>query len=265
MKTKSLLLLVSLFVVQGCGGSSNTVDGSSEEAMKASIQRIKESLDEEQKEEFDKAVMLLAFDGANLFQLGADKNAAEKQMREKLGGKTASQIIEEAKTIREDREAEQRKQMEAEFADLQAKLADQERAKDDLAKFIVKDSRFYFSESGFIKEPIIDITVENQMPMAVSRAYFKGVLATPGREVPWVEEDFNYSISGGVEPGEEQTWNLSPNMFGGWGKAPKDRNDMVLTVEVVRVDGANGEPIADATVTEREQDRYEQLKQLLGK
>ena len=265
MKTKSLLLLASIFFIQGCGGSSNTVDGSSEEAMKASIERIKESLDEEQKEEFEKAVMLLAFDGAKLFQLGSDKNAAEKMMREKLGGKTASQIIEEAKTIRKDREADQRKQMEAEFADLKAKFADLEQAKEDLAKFVVKDSRFYFSEGGFMQEPIIDITVENQMPMAVSRAYFKGVLATPGREVPWVEEDFNYSIGGGVEPGEEQTWNLSPNMFGGWGKAPKDRNDMVLTVEVVRVDGADGEPMVDATVTEREQDRYEELKRLLGR
>jgi len=58
--------------------------------------------------------------------------------------------------------------------------------------------------------------------------------------VPWVEDDFNYQIPGGLEPGEEARWKLSPNMFSDWGKvdAPPEA---VLTVTVLRLDGADGE------------------------
>jgi|GEM_PF-2923554 len=49
-------------------------------------------------------------------------------------------------------------------------------------------------------------------------------------------------------------------MFSAWRKAPKDRSDMVLTVTVTRLDGADGEPLYDGEFSEYDQDRLEELK-----
>ncbi len=86
-----------------------------------------------------------------------------------------------------------------------------------------------------------------------------GTLASPGRSVPWLKEDFNYSIPGGLEPGELADWTLVPNSFGAWGtvKAPKDA---ILTVEVVRLDGPNGKTLFDSKFDESKVERLTALK-----
>ena len=59
----------------------------------------------------------------------------------------------------------------------------------------------------------------------------------------WVEAPISYIIHGGMEPGESDTWRLSANMFGAWSHAPSGRQDMVLTVRVTKLEGADGQPI----------------------
>jgi hypothetical protein len=137
-----------------------------------------------------------------------------------------------------------------------------EKDKTMLAKFEVKRSRFYKRKQGtyyVTEEPIIELTVMNGTDKAVSRAYFTGTLASPNRSVPWIKDDFNYEISGGLEPGEEVTWYLAPNMFSDWGEvdAPKDA---VLTVEVKQLDGPDGEEMYSVNnFGEDEQERLEEL------
>ena len=124
-------------------------------------------------------------------------------------------------------------------------------------------SRFYQKAQayGLGNQPIIEITVNNGTGSAVARAYFKGTIASPGRSVPWLVESFNYSISGGLEPGETQSWSLAPNQFSDWGKveAPKDA---IFTVTVERLDGADGKPLFDAgAFTERDAIRLTTLQE----
>jgi hypothetical protein len=106
--------------------------------------------------------------------------------------------------------------------------------------------------------------VRNGTDKAVARAYFEGTIASPDRSVPWHKDTFNYSISGGLEPGEQATWNLAPNMFSDWGKIDAP-SDAVFTVTVERLDGADGEPIYSTTeFGEYERERLEQLKKEYG-
>jgi len=100
----------------------------------------------------------------------------------------------------------------------------------------------------------------NKTEYAISRAYFHGVLVTPGRSIPWVEEDFNYQIRGGIEPNESATWKLAPNMFGEWSEAPKDRSGLLLMTTVEKLDGPNGEPLFDAEFLESDQQRLDGLR-----
>ena len=136
-----------------------------------------------------------------------------------------------------------------------------------LAQFKVTRSRFYKQQSSnrFLgPEPVIELDVTNGTSSAVSRAYFRGTIASPGRQVPWLTDTFNYEISGGIEPGESVSWALAPNQFTDWGKveAPEDA---VFTVEVYRLDGPDGKALYDASgLSERELQRLTSLQEKFG-
>jgi hypothetical protein len=100
-------------------------------------------------------------------------------------------------------------------------------------------------EYDFRATPYILLAVKNGTQQAVSRAYFRGTIASPDRSIPWLTETFNYEISGGLEPGETAEWLLAPNQFGKWGNvdAPEDA---VFTVETIRLDGAKGDALFDS-------------------
>lgn len=79
----------------------------------------------------------------------------------------------------------------------------------------------------------------------ISRAFFRGVLATPERSVPWLEEDFNYSISGGIEPGETAVWSLQPGYGGGW-RSVEIKPDAIFEVSVSDLFDHEGKSITEA-------------------
>ena len=146
--------------------------------------------------------------------------------------------------------------------ELEDKLKKVEEAKIELAKFQVLRSRFYKQKRKYRgAQPIIELTVKNGTKYSVSRAYFKGTLASPDRAVPWLKETFNYKISGGLEPGEEATWKLSPNMFSEWGSVDAPA-DAILTVEVEQLDGPNEEELfSTRNFSEYDADRLKRLNE----
>ncbi|MEY8214250.1 MAG: hypothetical protein RPR97_07165 [Colwellia sp.] len=265
------LLLVGISLLVGCG--EKKVDSTSDESLKISISTIKESLTEQKKEEFEKAVKVIAFSGVtNLFQAAANAEGLQQKMKEKLNGKTADEIIAASNDILAARKVKEREQAAKEIEEiktdilaLEKKKLDAEKVKDDLKKFSVLRSRFYYQKSSYREEAVIELTVKNNTEYAVSRVYFDGVLASQGRSVPWVSDSFNHSIAGGIEPGEEVTWKLTPNRFGTWGKAPKNRDDMLLTVSVNRIDGADKKAIFNSAVSKSNERKLVKLNKRLKK
>ncbi|MEM5511462.1 DUF6694 family lipoprotein [Pseudoalteromonas sp. AS84] len=265
------LLLVGMSLLVGCG--EKKVDSTTDESLKTSITSIKESLTEEKKVEFEKAVKVLAFsDVGNIFKAAANADGIKSKMKEKLNGKTADQIISESNDIIAARKIKEREQATKEIEEiktdilaLEKKKSDAQNAKESLNKFSVIRSRFYYQKASYRDEAVIELTVKNNTKHAISRAYFDGVLVSQGRSVPWVSESFNYSIAGGLEPDEEVTWKLTPNRFGAWGKAPKDRDDMVLTVSVRRIDGADEKAIFDYSISKYDEKKLTKLNKRLEK
>lgn len=278
----------------GCG--TRTIDTSSDENMKKSIDTVKSHLDATQRKEFEEALeAILATGVGNIFSMAADPDSLARKMKDELKGKTAQQVIARGKAIEEDRKKEHEKQaailalrlremeeaskkerieqaaqeiteLEKEVKDLEGEIAKAASDKAGLAQFRVLRSRFYYEESRFRSDATIELTVRNNTKYPVGRAYFDSTLASPGRTIPWVKAAINYEISGGLEPGEEVTWHLRPNVFGQWAQAPKDRKDMVLTVVTTRIEGADKKPIYDASVddkiTERLQKKQERMEEL---
>ena len=252
-----------------------TVDASSEESLKSSIEEVRKSLPEDKRKEFDEAVLTLAFADISFAGMAAGTQDGESLVQgaqEKLDAKTADEILAMAEEVEEKREkeraereakrrAEQIEQAKKDIAELEAERTQSEAAKSELAKFEVTRSKFYKRSQRYGRaKPVIELDVENNTDTPISRAYFKGTYATPGRSIPWLEDEFNYEISGGLEPGESAEWSLAPNMFSDWGDV-EERDDAVFTVEVIKLDGPDGEAVYEASFDDDDAKRLEKLKE----
>lgn len=232
--------------------------------MKKSVAKVSESLPADKRVKFEEDLNLLLLSSIDFNAvLRGEKSASSTAdgLRADLNGKTAAEVSEKASAIRVERERKEREQALIEIEELKKKEATASASKQQLAAFTVSKSRFYLQEEkySYRPKPVIEITVKNGTQSAVSRAYFKGTVASPGRSIPWIVEDFNYEIRGGLEPGEQQSWSLLPNQFGEWGKVDPPK-DAVFTVEVVRLDGADKKALFDAEgFTESDQARLELL------
>ncbi|MBU0565105.1 MAG: hypothetical protein KJ890_16580 [Gammaproteobacteria bacterium] len=263
MKLHLWVICASAAILAGCGEPK--LDGSSEQAMQQSVEKVSSKLEPGKQAEFKEALQVVAFSKMDLGALMKGEqtpDGAAGTMLSELDGKTAGEVIVKAASIKAERAAREKEQALREIAELEALTAKAEEAKAQLAKFEVSRSRFYLRdrEYSYRKEPIVELAVRNGTEHPISRAYFKGTISSPGRSIPWLIKDFNYTISGGLEPGEAQEWELAPNMFSDWGKvdAPEDA---LFTVEVVRLDGPDSKALFDARgLSDSQAARLQKLK-----
>ncbi|AOE49604.1 DUF6694 family lipoprotein [Kangiella sediminilitoris] len=89
-----LFIAVSFsFILTACG--EPTIDASSEEAMKASMEEVTKDMTEAEKAQFGTAIMAVMMKIA--MENMSDEEKAEEAMKEALDGKTADEIIEMSK------------------------------------------------------------------------------------------------------------------------------------------------------------------------
>lgn len=255
---KKLGLVIGLSTLLAACGAP-TLDATSEESRKSSIERMKQALPDGERGRFERAVMIVAMDGLSIADSGGSVDAALVT----LDGKTAEEIMSEADSIVAAREAREREQALQEIAELEQKVRDAEAAREQLEKFAVNRSRFHLERDRYSvrPEPIIELSLTNGTDQAVGRVFAVGTIASPGRSIPWLKEDFNFSVSGGIEPGEDYQTRLNPNMFSDWGQV-RPPADAVFTVEIVELENGEGEPFLSARgLGEFDQRRLIELKE----
>ena len=243
--------------------SAPKIDTSTDETLKKSIVRARESLPEDQRARFDEAVMILALKdvaGQGLLALAAQSPAQlQAQAAAKLDGKTAAEIVAEADAIIAPRKAAERTQALAEIKELDAKKAGALAARAQLARFEVTRSRFRMLPRESVgPKPVIELRGEERDRRCRVASLLPGHGCQSGRVVPWIEEDFNFEIASGLEPGEVGDWTIEPNQYK-WRQTAVPK-DAVMTVEVVRLDGADGKVLYDSSFDEADAKRLESLK-----
>lgn len=184
----------------------------------------------------------------------SDSNPTSTSDRESFA-EAMKRGIDEAKKEADQKTLEELRNRKAEF---DKKLA-------ALRSFRVVDASFTKTENSIgMAEPLIELTVQNDTDFPVKRAYFRGVFASPGRSVPWLDDTFNYEIPGGVEPGEKTTWQLAPNMFSDWGKV-EIRPEAKFTVTVIRLDGPDEKELfGEAHFDQNDEQRLLELEKQYG-
>jgi hypothetical protein len=244
----TLLSLIAI-VVLSCEAK---IDASSEDAYKASIEKMQKEVGPEREAELTEAMMVIALDGTNMMEIafggGSPEKVAEDVMA-KVDGMTAEQVFQKSEDIKTRVAKEKKEEARKELVELDAKMKRSEAAKADLAKFVVSDAKFYrrrISQYLSMTEAIIKLTVTNGTDQPVRKVLFDATLVSPDRSVPWVHAGFNYGVPGGVEPGETVTWTLSPNVMSDWYNA-ESRKGADMKVEAVSLEGADGEILYSST------------------
>lgn len=90
----------------------------------------------------------------------------------------------------------------------------------------------------------ISMDVTNNLSWAISGIRVEYIAMSEGRSVPWAQDDFSLSISGGIEPGETRTVATSASLF------PSDApEELIVSVQVLDVaDPLQRQLIKDVTV-----------------
>jgi hypothetical protein len=256
------ILLLCLLILISCV-KDPVVDSETDETFKNSMEEIRKSLETNDKKKLDDAIKMILFSGLDLkaiFSGGGNVEDFKKKNMEKLNGKNAKQIIAEGDKLLNTRKKKEKEQAVKEISELEAKKLKSEKDKVSLKAIKVVKSRFYKKKSTYTVNPIIEVTVKNGTKHSISRMYFAGTLASKGRKVPWLKEDFNYEISGGVEPGETKSWTLAPNSFSKWGQV-KIEKDAVFTVEVTGADDHTKKSLFSSRgYSSKDESRLEKLK-----
>ena len=204
-----------------------TLDGTNDESLKESIKAMMEEMEEEDRRTFQRDLMAITIDAMSsreesegectggletLFKIGmaADNDgglnaATEVAVSMALDGLTAAQVRANAQVIR-DRDAlcaAQRKaeKQAAEEQKRQAEVAAQATLTTD---YLFSATNFRVKSYEFISEKsaMTDVTIHNKGDRALAGVTYRAELRTPGRAIPWVEDEMQVWFDGGVEPGE---------------------------------------------------------------
>ncbi|WP_235042222.1 DUF6694 family lipoprotein [Vreelandella profundi] len=234
-----------------------------------SVENVRESLPVYKRNDFDKALIIIAtatFGGIDILN-PQRMNAAEiaELANAQMHGLTGDEVIQRADEILRERRSREREQAIRTLSRLQEKQAKAASYKEQLARFSIDEARFYISESPYgAPEPVIDLKMTNGTAQALSQLSLRGVVMSPGRETPWVDETFYYIIAGGIEAGETQSLSLAPNRFGPWGNV-QIPDSATLTISVEGARGQDDQTLWDSSdLTASEAERLARLRDQYG-
>ena len=143
----------------------------------------------------------------------------------KIDGRSAAAVIKNL-TIK----------LDSEISATEARL---QNLRDVLGSVEVSSPRYYWKQSGYLAQPVVEFAVRNDGRSPISRIYFRSVLTTPNRSIPWARQEFVQTFKGGLEPHEKQQLTLQPR--GQWSDPQlKDLYNAELKVTVTNFEDANG-------------------------
>ena len=147
----------------------------------------------------------------------------------KINGRSAAAIIQNLSM-----------KLDAEISQTEARLPNVE---DVLGAIEVTSPRYYWRRSGYAEQPVIEFAVRNGGKSPIASIYFRGVLTTPNRSIPWARREFVQVFKGGLEPREKQQLTIQPR-FGNWSDPQlKDLPGAELKVVVMNYEDANGQNV----------------------
>ncbi len=160
--------------------------------------------------------------------------------------------------------ARARASREAEVARLEKKKSDSDQARQLLQQFQILRAGARVEKRSRKGAPqwVRVVVVKNGTNFVIGHAYFKGTVLAAGNDTPLLTDTFNQRVKGGIAPGEQAEWKITPK--GNAWKALNENAEMTYNVEVVRLDGTDGKPLVKDDFKEEDQLRLDRLKKDLA-
>lgn len=133
-------------------------------------------------------------------------------------------------------------------------------ARDSISAFRVVKAAFTQRDGTVGLETAITLTVENGTKHAVSGGFFSAVATTPGAAAPWLDQEFNYTVRGGIARGATATWRIVANrLTPAWGDVLIPREAQIV-VTPIKLFSASGEQLwGGAEFTKADQAEMDRL------
>jgi len=235
-----------------------------------SVEKVRNSLPTYKRDDFDQGLIIIStastFNSIDILNPNR-MNAAEiaESANVQMHGLTGDQVIQRADQILRERRSREREQAIRTLTRLEEKQAKAKSDQQQLARFSIDNARYYMGKSPYgAPEPVIDLEVTNNTDKVVSELSLRGIVTSPDRSQPWVDEQFYYVVPGGIEPGETLAWSLAPNRFGPWGE-PQIPSNAELTVRLEGLRGADEQPLWDSpALSKSEITKLERLRAEYG-
>jgi hypothetical protein len=240
---KALLPMLILASLAGCGPA--VLDGTTPDALEASIAKVANKLPSEQRPQF----------GADLELVKSYyTKQSPDQLLFNLNGKNAAEIATEANNLREQLKLEEEKlaveemkkaylvELGTKKASLLEAIKPLEESKNqslDRAKFEVVKANIALAKKETSGEHVntIALTVTNGTSQEIYGAFFKGTLTVAGEEAPRVSSVIDVDFENGLQPGETRSLVFVPTLASEWRTAeiPASSTFILVTDELLNI------------------------------
>ncbi len=238
IRSRPLVVALVLTAVAGCG--PQTLETSSVEALQLSLQDLTDRMTADDLARFDEALGYLVGDD-RAPEATRDTAVAESLLPgfQALTGRTAEGIVAEARfrRIREVRSA---------VILLETERAESEAARRELASFRFMVARVFKRHKNFLDWPVIEIKVDNGFEHTVSLVRFRAALLRPDDVQPWLLEEIDHVVFGGMAPGQRDVWRIEPEQRD-WIQLIDPHPELSFSLEVTRLQALGGRVLAATT------------------
>jgi hypothetical protein len=265
---RKLVLALFAILLTGCG--NQTIDGSSDEAFKESIAKVRNALPADRRDQYDIALGAIAWYGADLFTATAvGKDVMAARLRSRLNGMTGENIFSNAASLQTQDEARSKEGIPSvRIAKIRIKVLEEKKSRDleadkVLAKISIKSVVLTQELHEFLGNlTILKITARNGTSMLVSAVCMTAKISSEGRTMPWLVAEIGHKIPGGIEPGEEKTWEQSYDR-GDWHSLDL-KPDMHADLIITSMSGPNDSVFPKHSFSAGDEEELQRLHAKLG-
>ena len=249
-------------VLFGCGEAR--VDTSSYETLVKSLGKIRASLPDNKKKEFDEYSMLMVFYEVEPKMLALDEKIEKinnAKINEALNGKSGEEILAEGPKYKADFEKINKEKLVQEYNIIMKKKNDFILSNKKMPLFKVVRSKLFKekAEGSNVQVLALELNVKNGTDQPVFKVHFDWELTNPSNNESKGEQALVYEIPAGLNPNESVTLKVFPKITD-----IEISPELKLKINIKRLDDKNGNALfIGNNLSNQEEVRLNELKTIL--
>lgn len=254
-----ILALMCLLLWVPRGMAADMIDASSFESYQKTLLEIYNSLEGNKKKLLFKAAGYYEA----LFKWGFDAGKEDQEIMQRtqdimqsFSGKNADDLIDTYIMVVQSNYD----MASAELEQARKLIEDANTMNAVIKAFEILDAQFYYQKTNGKDLPMIGLAVYNDTPYIITHIYLRAKVSSPGRVLPWFDEEFNFPVPDGVPKGEMAEWELMTDPAAGWDAIPK-RDDLSISLKVVKLVADGGQEITAYELPAEQNEYLDVLRQ----